>query len=919
MKGLRVRPAVLNVGIIALTVGFVAMALVVGRAEAQPAMTLDVGDVVTETFTAPDYIQLDDEEATELARQQARDAVPVALRIDNTVRTNVLSRINDFFLEVRAAPLGPAAVANLSASGGNPQEVGEEGEENVFTIAFTFEVQNLTTSSSGYDLVVEDLFGEAVTVTAAEFSQDRNSDGALDATAVPLDPEADSWVLAGGDPEDPADDLAIPARSTDTYVVTVTFSVDPAAVTEAITSCADRPEGQDRGALSQRALLTSKAETFEEVSCRNIPAVTVIEPPVDEEGEEGEGDQGEEGESTTTTTEPPTTTTTEAPTETDAPTTTIPVEDQEEAIEREFLAFSEAIPAFVRLYADHVATVAGGGEPFFDDIEDRVRGLAEDILDEGIQVGELDARKQQILEEPPELFVAGLLPDQSADLDRAAAVIVANSLQANELVDEAAWEEAQQIAAEAVTVIPRTYLPGQPIVSAGEVVDAVALQAIRELGLLEPEPGTSRIAAAVLGGLAVLLAALFLWRIAPARWSQPKHMGLLGVLLFLAAVVSRIPEILAVENPELAYVIPAAMLGYASAIMYDPRTALLTAVPMAMFAAISTQDPAITVFAAAATVAPIAFVSAVSTRRQLRLAVILSAVVLIPIAATVAWFFDGRSAMVTAAAAAFAGGLIGGFLGQGLVSFLENAFGLTTTVTLLDLTDRNHPALRLIEEKAPGTFNHSILVGNLAGKAARAIGADPLLAQAAAFYHDLGKTENPAYFIENQFSVSNPHDDLDPAVSADIIRRHVADGLELARRFRIPADVAAGIEQHHGTGLMRYFYHKAMEVDPSVDPKAFRHTGTKPQRQEMAILMISDAVEGAARAMAQHEDPTAESLSKLVDSIVGEKLDDGQLDESALTFGDLTRVKQALVQALIGYYHTRIPYPGFPGPQVEAQ
>ena len=490
---------------------------------------------------------------------------------------------------------------------------------------------------------------------------------------------------------------------------------------------------------------------------------------------------------------------------------------------------------------------------------------------------------------------------------------MALSLEANEIEDGDATEDARQAAAASVGEVTRVWVPDQPIVRAGGEIDAVQLEAITANGLLDPEPGTSRVAAAALGGLAVLLAALFLWRIAPGRWSQPKNIVILGILLVIAALVSRIPQLLGAENPQLAYIIPAALLGYASAILYDPRTALLTAVPMAMFAAISTLDPALTVFAAVATVAPIAFVSAVSTRRELRLAVLLGAAVLAPLAYTIAWMFDGRAVALNAAVAGVVGGLIGGFVGQGLVSFLENSFQLTTTVTLLDLTDRNHPALRLIEERAPGTFNHSILVGNLAGKAARAIGADPLLAQAAAFYHDLGKTENPQYFIENQFGVSNPHDDLDPVESAEIVRRHVADGLALARRYRIPPDVAEAVEQHHGTGLMRYFYHKALETDPSVDPALFRHTGVKPQRREMAILMISDAVEGATRALAQHEDPTSESLRKVVDSVVGEKLDDGQFDESALTFGDLTRVKDALVAALVGYYHTRIPYPGFPG------
>ena len=145
----------------------------------------------------------------------------------------------------------------------------------------------------------------------------------------------------------------------------------------------------------------------------------------------------------------------------------------------------------------------------------------------------------------------------------------------------------------------------------------------------------------------------------------------------------------------------------------------------------------------------------------------------------------------------------------------------------------------------------------------------------------------------------------------------MTEGLRLAKQFRLPAEIVNAIRMHHGTGLMRYFYHKALDEDPGVNPKTFRHRGEKPKAKEMAILMIADACEGAARAMAQQEDPTGDSLRKVVDSIVGEKLEDGQLDESDLTYGDLTKVKVAIVDALIGYYHTRIPYPGFPGPRVE--
>jgi putative nucleotidyltransferase with HDIG domain len=232
-------------------------------------------------------------------------------------------------------------------------------------------------------------------------------------------------------------------------------------------------------------------------------------------------------------------------------------------------------------------------------------------------------------------------------------------------------------------------------------------------------------------------------------------------------------------------------------------------------------------------------------------------------------------------------------------------------MSLLDLLDRNHPALQVLEQKAPGTFNHSMLVGSLAGRAARAIKADPLLAQAAAWYHDLGKTEHPQYFVENQLG-HNPHDDLEPIQSVELIRSHVSDGLTLAKQHRIPEEVANGIRMHHGTSLIRYFYHQALQQDPDINPEDFRHRGKKPTRKEMAIVMISDAAEAAARAYAQAEEPTDIGLSKLVDSIVAEKLEDGQFDDSSLTFGELTVIKSEIVAALTAYYHARIEYPGFP-------
>ncbi len=621
-------------------------------------------------------------------------------------------------------------------------------------------------------------------------------------------------------------------------------------------------------------------------------------------------------------------TTTSSSTSTSTTTTTLPPRPREE--QSELLAgTSPQVPQAVREQMLDILNVdlerIAAGEPgFFSDVELEALEIARELLqrDGGILATELDEVQRELITAPPPVLLPGV-PTEARDSARVAiAELVATFLQANKRVDADRTNELRDAAAAAQPPELADFVFGETIVNAGDVLTEVHVDAIEALGLLQPEEDTRLEALAVVAALAVILSMLFLWRVARRQWDQPKQVGLFGLLIVLAALAARLPEILPDDPAQLRFVIPAAMFGFLAAILFDSRAGALMAIPVATFTGLATGDAGVTIFAAGATMAPVPFVSAVSSRRQLRLAVLTGGAVLAPLAAAIAWFFDGGSpewrAPMIAALVAFSSGVASGVAAQGLLPFFENLFRVTTTLTLLDLTDRNHPGLRLIEEEAPGTFNHSILVGTLAGKAARAIGANPLLAQAAAYYHDLGKTVRPRYFIENQFGVSNPHDEMTPSESAQIIRSHVTDGLRLARQFGIAPEVAEGIRAHHGTGLMRYFYHRALEDDPGVDPETFRHHGEKPRRKEMAILMLADSVEGATRALVQHEDPTSAGIRKVVDQVINEKMEDGQLDDSALTFGELTKVREALVDALLGYYHTRIPYPGFPGREATA-
>ncbi|MDA2978774.1 MAG: HDIG domain-containing protein [Actinomycetota bacterium] len=623
------------------------------------------------------------------------------------------------------------------------------------------------------------------------------------------------------------------------------------------------------------------------------------------------GDSTTTSSTSSTTTLPPTTTTTTIPRR--------PTVDQvARLMTNHAILTEETIARFVMLHERDLDRVAEGESSVFPDMRDTAVGWATSELTAGVRDADLNSVQTKYLSSVtrPPISIVGIPEADVADTSTALGSLVARRLQANEVVDEVLYNANKEAARRAVEPQFTSFSLGEIIALEGETLTKVQVAAIQELKLFEPEVqiGVSPWAMAFVAAITVLLSAFLLWRIAPKYLQRPRDMILLAIVVGLAAAASRVPDLVPSDEHAIGYIIPAVAIGVMAAILFDQRTALLIALPMAVFTAVATGDIAYTVYAGIAAAIPVAFVSSVSTRSQLRLSVLGSAAVVAPLAAALELLFVPGATTATAFEAigwSLAGAIAGGFIGQGLVSFLETAFGVTTTMSLLDLLDRNHPALQVLEEKAPGTFNHSMLVGSLAGRAARAIGADPLLAQAAAWYHDLGKTEHPQYFVENQLG-HNPHDDLDPERSVEIIGQHVDDGLALAQQYRIPEDVADGIRMHHGTSLMRYFYHKALKQNPDVDPELFRHHGVKPTRREMAIVMISDATEAAARAYAQAEEPTEAGLTKLVDSIVGEKLEDGQFEDCALTFGELTVIKSEIVRALSAYYHARVLYPDFP-------
>ena len=260
-------------------------------------------------------------------------------------------------------------------------------------------------------------------------------------------------------------------------------------------------------------------------------------------------------------------------------------------------------------------------------------------------------------------------------------------------------------------------------------------------------------------------------------------------------------------------------------------------------------------------------------------------------------------------------GVLSPIMVYGLIGVLEVIFGLTTNLTLLELSDFNHPLLRRLSREANGTFSHSIIVGNLAEAAAAAIGANSLLCRVGAYYHDIGKLARPEYFIENQFKQDNPHDRLAPHMSAKVVINHVKNGLELAREYGLPSAVSDFIPMHHGTARIEYFYQRALEKASNkneVKENAYRYTGPKPNTKETGILMLCEAIEAATRSIKK---PTLQRIQQMMDKIIEIRMTDSQLNECPLTLREIEMIKgnvqegTGMISVLQGIYHVRIPYP----------
>lgn len=356
------------------------------------------------------------------------------------------------------------------------------------------------------------------------------------------------------------------------------------------------------------------------------------------------------------------------------------------------------------------------------------------------------------------------------------------------------------------------------------------------------------------------------------------------------------------------FMVPIPAFAMMAGIMITPHIVVFFGLALIVFTYIWTSMEAIVVMAYIISLMVLALlVRNIKQRSQVVTAGLFTALILMIFAIVQTLLFNTPiDALPLTVIFALGNGIISSVITIGLMPFFEGFFSILTPFKLLELSNPNRPLLKRLLVEAPGTYHHSVLVGNLAETAAHDIGANSLLTRVAAFYHDVGKLERPYYYKENQLGSDNPHDKLPPQISANIIKQHMSVGVEMAKKNKLPDEVVDVMKAHHGTSLIKYFYHQEQQSNPDVDASKFVYPGPKPESKEAVILMLADSVEAAVRTL---ESPTKEKLSALIEKIIGQKMAENQLSESDISMHEIERIKKSFLNVLSGIFHERIVYP----------
>ena len=546
-------------------------------------------------------------------------------------------------------------------------------------------------------------------------------------------------------------------------------------------------------------------------------------------------------------------------------------------------------------------------------IELEAKSQANEILNKGINNENLNGLRQSLVSNPPYLDLTSdlflLIPENR--LRSTVSEIIAENLVSNQKLEEDLWDEQKQKIADSISPVIVKFFENDLIIQQGTEVNQIQYQALDNFGYLSGESRTIQTAALPIIFSIFLLIYFLFWRFNDSVWNNDKEFLLLLTLILVASVFLRGTSYFSqtLELDYLKYGVPISFVGVVSATLLNLRASLVLSLSSALLALAGGGNIGLFALGGILSILPSVFISEKIDRRLLRERIIYISITQPVISFGIYFFLREDFSLFEVLVTGLIGGLVANLAAFSLITYIEAIFKITTNFRLSELADRNHPGLRYLEEKALGTFNHSLVVGTLADRASNVIGANPQLARAMAYFHDLGKTENPTMFIENQFGSSNPHDNLSTYDSSQIIRAHVTDGLKLAKKFKIPEIVYNGILEHHGDSVMRFFYEKEKATNPEVEKSEFRHLGRKPTSKETVILMFADALEGACRARFLNEDADEEKIKNVIEEIFAEKISDGQLDNAPITFSDIDKIKQSFQKSLEGLYHQRVMYP----------
>jgi hypothetical protein len=501
---------------------------------------------------------------------------------------------------------------------------------------------------------------------------------------------------------------------------------------------------------------------------------------------------------------------------------------------------------------------------------------------------------------------------------------ITSNLQPNYRYSATLTEQARDAARDAVPNRIEPRVAGEVLAQPGDTVTQSlkdTVEAEQAAYLIARSPIARWLPRAAMLGLMMVVASglwVYFFAYAPRVVRNPMRGAVLTALLLLCLAASVSSSLIWPDIVIGSLTFPVLFAATVLAIAYDQRFALAMGVVLAMLVVIMLKLPlATTVIVIVGVAAAVMQLREIRSRSKLVIVGTYAGLAMGVTAAIVGLTVkdvlqDGvAQTVVIDALAAVTSGFFTGLLVQGALPVIEKLFNVTTAMTLKELNDVSHPLLQRLAHEAPGTYQHSLRIADMAESAAEAVDADALLCRVGAMYHDIGKTNKPMYFIENQAGGPNKHSKLSPAMSLLIIVGHVKDGVEMAREFALPGVIRHFIESHHGTTLVEYFFHEAKKQTQADDKPApsefeFRYPGPKPKTREAAIMMLCDCVEGAARAM---DEPTATRLENLVKTMASKRLMDGQFDDCDMTLQDLSRIEQAITKSLCAMYHQRIKYP----------